>query len=461
MSSIIDDGTSQYGQPTSAFDDTKLSFHAQTQLTTLTSDPPSSTSSPNSSTKSTYLATPGQTAASGTISLDLALPHMSFRVSTRRHTPLSPPKKKRRRKPPRGCRAEFDYSGWETYNLWRRETSLLNSQHHKQPPRTPYLKTAKDCYRDCDFPSECQTIPATSPESILSPKRKSDPELMFPLSPSEILRLEAEAASEKENEQLLFDIAATTPPCIGSTHHAHGTGTGVGVPQTGRERRRSLEAEKRGVEDEALFVISPITALVDPDVAITLNGWDFNTSLVEGREPNFKLAASRSEGNLMQLKGSGKGKQREVEISLPSSSSGKSSLPAREETEEDEELIVREFIRVKKKKSIAKIEQLTGLKMSEVQYGKMVGEEVAMEFDTLAVGGGGTAGGSGRGGRRGGRRGGVELDSPPSSPLKMFYTVEDSDTESGSEGEDEGGYGGYEEEGDDKLTWDEVRYGVR
>ncbi|PQE09823.1 hypothetical protein CJF30_00010292 [Rutstroemia sp. NJR-2017a BBW] len=367
--------------------------------------------------------------------------------SSSTHPSRTPPKKKRRRKPPRGCRAEFDYSGWETYNLWRRETSLLTSQ----PPRTPRLKTTKDCYRDCDFPSECQTIPC--PSSSAS-KRKSDPDLMFPLSPSEILRLEAEAASEKENEQLLFDIAATTPPCIGSL------GT---VPLTGRERRRSLEAEKRGVEDEALFALSPpITALVDPDVARTLEGWDFNTGLIENRnqqqQANHKLGTSRSEGNLLQMKGSGKGKQREIDINLPLNF-GKP--PHEEETEEDEELIVREFIRVKKKKSIAKIEQLTGLKLSEVQYGKMVGEEVMEGFD------GGERSAGGGGGRSGIGRGGAELDSPPSSPLKMFYTVGDSDTESGSEGEgeegDEGGYEvGYEEEEEnDKLTWDEVRYGVR
>ncbi|KAM3078053.1 hypothetical protein ACMFMG_002646 [Clarireedia jacksonii] len=378
-----------------------------------------------------------------------------------------PPKKKRRRKPPRGCRAEFDYSGWEAYNLWRRETSLLKGQQRRQQQRTPStpLKTAKDCYRDCDFPSECQTFQTSSSETIISLKRKSEPELIFPLSPTEILRLEEEAASDKEDEQLLFDIAATTPPCTSSTHRPRSVG--VGVARTGHERRKSFEAEKRGLEHEALFVISPITALVDPEVVPKLGGWDFNMSLVEGRGPNFSLGSSRSDGNLMQLKGVVKGKERESDITSPSSTYFTKSSAAQEprepeeETEEDEQLIVREFIRVKKKKSIAKIEQLTGLKMSEVQYGRMVGEEVAMDFDVPVGDGIGEATSSWS------RRGSVELDSPPSSPLKMFYTITDSDSEGEGEGESgEGeergygvGYGGHEV--DDELTWDEVKYGVR
>lgn len=414
-----------------------------------------------------------------------ASPTSSTPPSPATHPSPIPPKKKRRRKPPRGCRAEFDYSGWEAYNFWRRETSLLKAQRRKQQhptPSTPLLKTTKDCYRDCDFPSECHTVQANSPETITSPKRKSEPELIFPLSPTETLRLEEEeAASDKEDEQLLFDIAATTPPCISSTHRTHGAGMGVDMARTDRERKYSLEAEKRGLEHEALFVISPPSALVDPDVARTLGGRDFNTSSVGGRGPNLGVRRSRSEGNLIQLNGIGKGKERESDVTSPSSNyfrkssiqeirderaaAGEAREPEEpeEEDEEDEEFIVREFIRVKKKKSIAKIEQLTGLKMSEVQYGKMVGEEVAMDFDVPAGGGDGDWAGAGAMGTRS-RRASVEWDSPPSSPLRMFYTVEDSESESESDDGNEGGYGGgyrvdEQDDEDDELTWDEVKYG--
>lgn len=88
-------------------------------------------------------------------------------------------------------------------------------------------------------------------------------------------------------------------------------------------------------------------------------------------------------------------------------------LAGEEETDEAERGYVREFIRVKKRKSIAKIEQLTGLRLSEVQYGKMEGEVVDGQ---VGEGEGSTA-----------RRASVEIEEPPSSPLKMFYTIEDSD----------------------------------
>lgn len=96
-------------------------------------------------------------------------------------------KGKGRRKVVRGCGAEFDYTGWAKYNTWRREVQTLknpSSFSSKPPLRGPQhsrlerikhwagLATGDDgeaigsgrgrrripkrnCWKDCDFPSEC------------------------------------------------------------------------------------------------------------------------------------------------------------------------------------------------------------------------------------------------------------------------------------------------------------------
>jgi hypothetical protein len=63
-------------------------------------------------------------------------------------------RKKRRKEGIRGCRAEFDYKGWGAYNGWRREVraKCYRKQGRKDEGRG---KRGKNCWRDCDFPSEC------------------------------------------------------------------------------------------------------------------------------------------------------------------------------------------------------------------------------------------------------------------------------------------------------------------
>lgn len=67
----------------------------------------------------------------------------------------------------KGCRAEFDYSGWSKYNIWRREVRAF--KHGKKvdvkpatmkgrwesPSDVDKAMGERDCWRDCDFPSEC------------------------------------------------------------------------------------------------------------------------------------------------------------------------------------------------------------------------------------------------------------------------------------------------------------------
>ncbi|KAL3427874.1 hypothetical protein PVAG01_01383 [Phlyctema vagabunda] len=64
----------------------------------------------------------------------------------------------KRRRPPRSCTAQFDYAGWERYNHWRREVSLLKAKKAEKAEKAGKeyeYRTSKNCWEDCDFPSEC------------------------------------------------------------------------------------------------------------------------------------------------------------------------------------------------------------------------------------------------------------------------------------------------------------------
>jgi hypothetical protein len=82
-------------------------------------------------------------------------------------------KQRKKRRAQKGCRAEFDYTGWSTYNNWRREILAMQYREYGTlgssrrigdlrdwdespvPGRQRSEKVEKDCWRDCDFPSEC------------------------------------------------------------------------------------------------------------------------------------------------------------------------------------------------------------------------------------------------------------------------------------------------------------------
>lgn len=46
----------------------------------------------------------------------------------------------------RACASEFDYSGWKRWSVWRREAAHAHRS----------AKTRKDCWKSCDYPSECR-----------------------------------------------------------------------------------------------------------------------------------------------------------------------------------------------------------------------------------------------------------------------------------------------------------------
>lgn len=62
-----------------------------------------------------------------------------------------------RKRATRGCRSEFDYSGWSKFNVWRREVAILNRRRllMKGQKEEWSWKEARNCWKDCDFPSEC------------------------------------------------------------------------------------------------------------------------------------------------------------------------------------------------------------------------------------------------------------------------------------------------------------------
>ena len=85
----------------------------------------------------------------------------------------------RRRKRPKtkkravGCTAEFDYSGWDQYNSWRRYVKIykyekartlrrlwkgLSSVDEDDDEEMEDYQIPKNCWDDCDYPSECKNM---------------------------------------------------------------------------------------------------------------------------------------------------------------------------------------------------------------------------------------------------------------------------------------------------------------
>lgn len=57
----------------------------------------------------------------------------------------------KKRKQAESCVSSFDYLGWAEWNAWRRELSPVSGW----AGGFVRAKDQKDCFRGCDFPSEC------------------------------------------------------------------------------------------------------------------------------------------------------------------------------------------------------------------------------------------------------------------------------------------------------------------
>jgi len=109
-------------------------------------------------------------------------------------------RKKSKRNRTRGCRSEFDYTGWSNYNIWRREVRRIQAERRgygssesesesyagegKQRweremdvsiPLTPRWKE-RNCWVDCSFPSECHNYRAQILASKLAARRRGSAE---------------------------------------------------------------------------------------------------------------------------------------------------------------------------------------------------------------------------------------------------------------------------------------------
>ena len=68
-------------------------------------------------------------------------------------------RKRRRNGPGSGghyCAAEFDYKGWEEWGAWRRKVLGVGEAEATQAARDrAFLHAKHNCFRDCDYPSQC------------------------------------------------------------------------------------------------------------------------------------------------------------------------------------------------------------------------------------------------------------------------------------------------------------------
>jgi hypothetical protein len=64
-------------------------------------------------------------------------------------------RRERKKKAAKGCKTEFDYTGWSGYNDWRREVRAIRYGEFGNLNFDERVRSKKDCWRDCDFPSEC------------------------------------------------------------------------------------------------------------------------------------------------------------------------------------------------------------------------------------------------------------------------------------------------------------------
>lgn len=130
-------------------------------------------------------------------------------------------KKRRKRKVQKACRAEFDYTGWSTFNTWRREIRAIKHgqfekldagyrireiRHWQLPPLSGRGEASergegkKDCWRDCDFPSECLNARVKEREWTLQRQK--------------MLALEEEWVRERARLQQLIEAGPETPDSV-------------------------------------------------------------------------------------------------------------------------------------------------------------------------------------------------------------------------------------------------------
>ena len=143
-------------------------------------------------------------------------------------------KRKRKKRSRQACRSEFDYAGWNRYNIWRREIHLIQAEENGISPTDdePYLP---NCWMECDFPSECHNTRLERLRAMRKVVEISRDQTQF--SPQE---LEAEQEAMKFQVQIENMLEDNHPIDL------------VSLPLSAEED--VLETERRGLEGEANFV---------------------------------------------------------------------------------------------------------------------------------------------------------------------------------------------------------------
>lgn len=88
----------------------------------------------------------------------------------------------------RACASEFDYSAWKELGDWRR---------NRMVPLTPSTKHTKDCWRKCDYPSECRwkNIEAVDQFSPHIPDSPAKEKILVELPATEVKKQQVPASS--------------------------------------------------------------------------------------------------------------------------------------------------------------------------------------------------------------------------------------------------------------------------
>lgn len=145
---------------------------------------------------------------------------------------------------PKGCQSRFDYIGWNQYNIWRREMKLhrrasitltmrsgrglLGRWNHEHSPSRAGPRTVidvdglnplweeRDCWVDCNFPSECHTYRAqVLHEKRLRQKRAEDDAAMQRMVSEEVTRREQEEIPWRDI--YLVETGSTSPSSVSSS----------------------------------------------------------------------------------------------------------------------------------------------------------------------------------------------------------------------------------------------------
>ena len=186
-------------------------------------------------------------------------------------------KKAKKKTVVKGCRAEFDYSGWSKYNIWRREVARLRAENGRDslpstlrttstasspssgdfnPALDPfadvYSRGEENCWTTCNFPSECHNsrLARERLREAQQSKRSRRESLVLDLAPKwEDLKVELKSPTRTEHPH--------QHPCLSSPHHFPELDT------SSSEIEAIATLEKQGRESSKLSL--ELTSLIDEE----------------------------------------------------------------------------------------------------------------------------------------------------------------------------------------------------